>query len=100
MPEPDRPTPAPLPGQLQLPGVEPEIPPTRSKALVGAWREGRAAALDGRRLSDCPYRDKRAGCHGHVVTFSRAFRKWWRDGFESVYLFPSERSRSGAADDA
>jgi hypothetical protein len=78
----------PLPGQAQLPGIDPEIPPTRSRALAGAWRKGRQAALDGRTLADCPYPDRRAGVHGQVVTFSRAFRRWWRDGFESVGVFP------------
>jgi hypothetical protein len=78
----------PLPGQLRLAGVEPEIPATRSKALASAWRKGRAAALEGRTMADCPYADRRGGEHRQVVTFSRAFRKWWRDGFESVGLFP------------
>jgi hypothetical protein len=79
----------PLPGQLLLPGVEPEIPATRSRALVGAWRKGRAAAIAGKTLADCPYPDRRCGPFGRVVTFSRAFRKWWRDGFESVGVFSS-----------
>ena len=78
----------PLPGQLRLPGVDPEIPSTRNRALVGAWHKGRAAAIAGSTLDDCPYPDRRAGEHGQIVTFSRAFRKWWRDGFESITLFP------------
>lgn len=78
----------PLPGHAQLPGIEPEIPATRSKAFVGAWRKGRLAAIEGKSLADCPYPDRRGGEHGQVITFSRAFRKFWRDGFESVGLFP------------
>ena len=78
----------PLPDQAQLPGIDPEIPATRSRAFVGAWRKGRGAALEGKSLLDCPYPDRRAGARNHIVTFSRAFRKYWRDGFESVTLFP------------
>lgn len=85
----------PLPGQAQLPGIEPEIPATRSKALQGAWRKGRHAALEGLSLADCPYPDKRGGSFGQVITWSRSYRKWWRDGFESVGLFPSRASDDG-----
>ncbi len=80
----------PMPGQLPLPGIAPEIPATRSKAFRSAWHKGRAAALEGFSLADCPYPDRRAGEHRQVVTFSRAFRKFWRDGFESVRLFPGK----------
>jgi ribosome modulation factor len=76
----------PLPNQAQLPGIDPEIPPTRSRAFVGAWKRGRQAALDGRSLDDCPYLDRRN--HRGSITFSRTFRRYWRDGFESVGLFP------------
>jgi hypothetical protein len=76
----------PLPGQAQLPGIAPEIPATLSKALAGAWRKGQEAALAGKTQMDCPYGDVRTYRGG--VTYSRSFRKWWRDGFESVTLFP------------
>ena len=89
----------PLPGQAQLPGFLPEIPATRSKAFIGAWRKGRQAALDGRSLMDCPYPDRRCGPFGRVVTFSRAYRKFWRDGFESVGLFPLPRPANDQARD-
>jgi ribosome modulation factor len=81
----------PLPGQAQLPGIDPEIPATNSRALAGAWRKGHEAALAGKSMMDCPYRDKRSVNRGLSlgrITWSRAFRKWWRDGFESVTLFP------------
>jgi hypothetical protein len=83
-----------LPGQPQLPGIEPEIPPTRSKGFVAAWRKGREAAIAGLSLADCPYPDKRGGIHRHVVTWSRSYRKYWYDGFQSVGVFP----RKGAGD--
>jgi len=79
---------------MQLPGIAPEIPPTRNRAFVGAWHKGRRAALEGGSLADCPYPDRRAGEHGQIVTYSRTFRRYWRDGFESAGLFFGKGGRS------
>lgn len=52
-----------------------------SKAMDGAERKGREAAVAGARRSDNPYGDVRAD-HNNSVTFSRAFRKRWFAGFD------------------
>lgn len=57
-----------------------DVPPT--KALAGARRKGYEAGRAGQPESTCPYQDKRGGRHGHVITFSRAFRNWWLIGWK------------------
>lgn len=57
---------------------------TSNRAFLAAYEKGRHAGLEAKdanlaaRL--CPYRDWRGNYH-ESVTFSRAFRKYWADGF-------------------
>lgn len=69
-----------------MPGFVPEIPATTNTAYVSAWRKGRQAAIDGLTLDANPYRGSTR--FGNRSTFGLTFRKYWRDGFESVTLFP------------
>ncbi len=48
-------------------------------AFAAAYDKGAAAYDEGRPLDACPYRDHRTD-RGHI-TFSRAFRAAWRDGW-------------------
>jgi ribosome modulation factor len=52
----------------------------RRTALEGAYRKGLAACVAGAAPGDCPYADKRKW--SGALTWSRAFRNAWRDGFE------------------
>jgi hypothetical protein len=54
-----------------------------NKAFVGAYNRGYRDGVKGKSERDCPYPDYRCGKHGHVITFSRAFRRYWRDGLEA-----------------
>ena len=51
-----------------------------SRALKGAWYKGVHAGLVGQPQEACPYEDKRK--HDGRLTFSRAFRRAWFDGWE------------------
>lgn len=89
--EPDRPL-VPLPGQLIFPALDPAAsPPNRYHAK--AWRDGRAAALAGVSYLECPtpaprgYGDSIAARRAHTH-WVRVYRKYWRDGYQSVRLFP------------
>ena len=62
-----------------------------SPALLGAYRKGRDARRAGDPRTSCPYKDKRGGHHGHVVTFSRAFMRMWRDGWDDERASVPER---------
>jgi ribosome modulation factor len=53
-----------------------------NNAFKGARYKGYLAGIAGKTEADCPYADKRGGQHQHVVTFSRAFQKYWREGLE------------------
>lgn len=54
----------------------------RRSPLDVAAQKGREAALAGQTEADCPYRDKRKA--DGRLTFSRAFRNAWAEGFRSV----------------
>ena len=60
-----------------------------SKAMDGAKRKGREAAQAGKSRNSNPYDDKRGG-YNNMVTFSRAFRKCWFEGFDE-YVREQER---------
>ena len=86
----------PLPGQLAFPQLEPEIPSTRCKRLVRAWHSGKAAAIAGLTLADCPcesqiekrgYGESIAARRAHLIYYKQ-WRRYWCDGFQSVCLFP------------
>jgi hypothetical protein len=54
----------------------------KNKALNGAKEKGKQAARDGLPRSS-PYDDKR-GYYHNMVTFSRAFTKWWLAGYDEI----------------
>ena len=47
--------------------------------MRGAYRKGYEAAIAGLCASECPYQDKRKDCGR--LTWSRAFRAAWHDGW-------------------
>lgn len=51
-------------------------------ALEGAFRKGSLAYQAGLSLDACPYRDKRAP--SGKLTWSRAFRTAWADGWRAA----------------
>lgn len=51
-----------------------------NRAMVGAYLKGLHAALSGEPADACPYRDIRKP--SGRLTWSRAFRTAWRDGWE------------------
>lgn len=55
-----------------------------SKNLIGAYNKGIKAKQEGKSLKDCPYKDKRK-IDGRL-TWSRAFKKAWEDGFNGLSL--------------
>jgi hypothetical protein len=89
----------PLPGQLEFPAFRPQPPPTRWMRFRIAWNEGKLAALAGKSLDDCPlpgqiarrgYGQSKAAIRAHL-RYARQWQRFWRDGFESVGLFPESR---------
>lgn len=55
-----------------------------NKALEAAKRKGYQAAARGESRSSCPYADKRnSNSGGRGVTFSRAFQRYWHEGYDS-----------------
>lgn len=50
-----------------------------SRPLQGAFKRGERAFLAGERLGECPYKDARKA--NGQLTWSRAFRRAWGDGF-------------------
>lgn len=56
-------------------------PKTKSRAFQGAYWKGYQARLDGK-PKESPYPDHR-GWNEHV-TFSRAFDRYWREGWEDA----------------
>jgi hypothetical protein len=53
-----------------------------NKSFLGAYRKGRKAWDEHGFGALCPYPDRRAGRHNHIVTFSRAFQRLWWEGWE------------------
>jgi hypothetical protein len=53
-----------------------------SKNLIGAYNKGSKAKEEGKKLSDCPYKDKRKD--DGRLTWSRAFKKAWEDGYNGL----------------
>jgi len=58
-------------------------PRTRNRGYLGAFRKGVVAAQAGRPRRQ-PYPDLRGGEHGQVVTWSRAFARYWLDGYDAA----------------
>lgn len=48
----------------------------------GAYVKGREAFKRDGDSAICPYLDRRGGQYCHVVTFSRAYQRYWREGLE------------------
>lgn len=59
------------------------LPETANKAFQGAYRKGREARIRGKAKIP-PYTDKKCGRHDHIPTFSRAFRRYWCEGWEDA----------------
>jgi ribosome modulation factor len=53
-----------------------------NRALKGAYRKGREAYADGKPIERCPYPDWTTARGS--VTFSRAFRRYWFEGWEDA----------------
>jgi hypothetical protein len=53
-------------------------------AFFGAYLKGYHAFEEQGAGARCPYPDYRGGAHLQVVTFSRAFQKYWYEGFEDA----------------
>ena len=53
-----------------------------NKAFAGAKRRGAYARRADKPINACPYQDKRTHDGTNSVTFSRAFRVFWKDGWE------------------
>lgn len=51
-----------------------------NRSLQGAFKRGERAALAGESANNCPYSDARKA--NGQLTWSRAFRSAWRDGFQ------------------
>jgi hypothetical protein len=60
--------------------------PTTNRAFLGAYRKGQQAQTDGLPISACPYRETRGGKKNNVITYSRAFRRYWQDGWNGKPL--------------
>jgi hypothetical protein len=56
----------------------------RGRALQGAYNKGVQAAKNGKKITDCPYRDKRGGQYDQIITWSRSFRNAWKEGFNEA----------------
>ena len=58
-------------------------PTTKNRAFQSAYRAGVYAAERGNPRTSCPYTDAR-GASGNV-TFSRAFARYWLEGFDDSF---------------
>jgi hypothetical protein len=50
-----------------------------NKAMLGSFKKGILAHQEGKKLSDCPYKDKRVD--SGRLSWSRSFIRAWQDGF-------------------
>ena len=65
-------------------------PKPTSRAFLGAYRKGRQARRDGKRVTFCPYADKRGNYHNNV-TFARSFIGFWEEGWNDERAGKPER---------
>lgn len=65
-----------------------------AKNFFAAYQRGRSAFRQQGHLATCPYADIRCGQHGQIPTFSRAFQRYWREGFEDQSYNKADRYRS------
>ena len=57
-----------------------DIKRTANQAFKTAYRKGEYARVVGQPRTACPYKDHRGACG--AVTFSRAFRTAWTEGWD------------------
>ena len=56
-----------------------------AKHFYGAYKRGRAAyAKEKQSYEECPYPDYRGGRYGNIITYSRAFRRYWYKGWQDA----------------
>lgn len=60
----------------------------KKTALDGAYLKGLAAAVNDEPLNACPYKDKRKA--DGKLSWSRAFRNAWRDGWQEAKRNPEQ----------
>lgn len=81
------------PPRLPLPPLPPYDPDTSvpgppvvhsNRAFQGAYRKGWEARRSGEPLTANPYPDYMAGRYAHVTTWSRAYRRYWADGWKDA----------------
>ncbi len=69
---------------LRCTAIEELVPNTRNKAFKSAWWRGVYAYRNGDRSTSCPYEDLRGGRNGHIITWSRSFRRFWMKGYRDA----------------
>jgi len=62
-----------------------------NRAFAGAYRKGREAYIAGVLVDECPYSDHRK--ISGKLTWSRAFRTAWRDGWQDAQAEDAKLSR-------
>jgi ribosome modulation factor len=60
-----------------------KLPDTKNRGFIGAFKKGYQARQESKPRVP-PYQDKRGGRFDHIVTYSRAFRKYWLDGWDAA----------------
>jgi hypothetical protein len=58
-------------------------PNTKNRGFLGAFRKGAQARKDAKPRRS-PYPDHRGGKYGNIITYSRAFIKYWQDGWDAM----------------
>lgn len=58
-------------------------PTTKNRAFLSAYMKGFNAGAGGAKRSSCPYDDHRGNYH-EMVTFSRAFIRYWMEGYDDA----------------
>ncbi len=67
----------------KIPGVpQDKLPKTRCRAFRSAWDKGYRAGVLDQPITVNPYEDVR-DTYRNSVTWSRAFRRYWLDGWEA-----------------
>lgn len=67
---------------VTLPIPEPSSFRSWNRSLQGAYRKGAVARLEGRKITDCPYQDKRKD--DGRLSWSRSYITAWTDGFRDA----------------
>ena len=64
--------------------IEAAVPATKNRAFKSAWWSGVYAFRTGKAITECPYSDLRGGRNGYIITWSRAFRRFWTQGYRDA----------------